>query len=253
MREGRHRIIHPGCLWVSALVMFSPLLLIVFLMVVSGWWMEVAIHLLIGPFIHARENLPPFLANWPAAILPLACLAVALWLGHRLTLWGIKASESKLQWRAGHTLAVASLVLLGSAAAIALSGVAHQAAWLGSSPLLERSRSGLVTQASSNAKLLMIALTGYQDDHGHYPDTLEEVVQSTGKEALWVQPLQGAPLEPFLFLAPRATKDQGSIPVLISPVLHSEKVVLIGYSDGGLKTMTFDQWQTLDLKTTRHE
>ena len=253
MREEGHRIIHPGCLRISVLVLLSPFLLLIFLLVVSSWWMEAGIHLLLGPFIHAKENLPPFLAKWQDALLPLLCLAVALWLGHRLTIWGLKASESKLQWRAGYTLAVAALVLLGSAAAISLSGVTHQAVWLGSSPLLERSRAGLLTVAASNAKLLILGLDQYRDEHGHYPDTLEEAMQPSQKETIWIQPHHGAPPEPFVFLAPRAMKDQGKFPVIISPVLHSDKVVLVGYSDGGVKSMTFDEWQTIGLKTILHE
>jgi hypothetical protein len=126
------------------------------------WPWEFGLHLIAGPFFHAWKNLPPFFSQWRSALLPLACLAITIMFAHRFILWWIKTKNICMSWRWGHTAAAASLLLLGSAAAIAMSGITHQAAWLSSSPWLEDNRKTRLTAAVNNARQIMLALFEYR-------------------------------------------------------------------------------------------
>ena len=68
------------------------------------------------------------------------------------------------------------MLLLGSAAAIALSGVVHQMFWLAGGKVIESNRRGDLTEAMSNGRQLMLALFEYQDKNDRYPESFEEVV-----------------------------------------------------------------------------
>ena len=225
-------------------------LLLFLLLVLSSvfiWPLEFGFHLIVGPFFHAWKTLPPFFSQWRSALLPLACLAVAIVLAHRFIRWWIHSKGIQMTWRWKHTAAAASLLLLGSAAAIAMSGITHQAAWLASSPWVEnKGRKTQQTVAINNARQILFALLEYQVAHDRYPDTLEEAVTMVnGLPLLWVETGPHNLREPFIFLKPGHPYTGLVEPVIVSPVIRPYDKVVVGYSDNSARTMTLEAWQKL--------
>jgi hypothetical protein len=212
---------------------------------------EIAFHLIAGPFIHAWKNLPPFLIQWRSALLPLACLALAVVLAHRFIRWWITSKDTGTPWRWGHTAAAALLILLGSAAAIAMSGITHQAAWLVSSPWLEDSSFGKYTSkialATTNARQIMLALLEYETEHGRYPDTLDEAImdKDEARQLIWGNTGPGRLREPFIFLKPGRPSSIEIEPVIISPYIHGIDKIVVGYSDASVRQFPLKFWQKL--------
>jgi hypothetical protein len=228
---------------------FMITLVVIFLMGFLGvtFPIEIAFHLIAGPFIHAWKNLPPFVVQWRSSLLPLACLAIAVVLAHRFIRWWITSKDIRMSWRWGHTAAAALLLLLGSAAAIAMSGITHQAAWLFSSPWLESNRKMRVIGAMHDARQIMLVLSEYEAEHGRYPNTLDEAVKALDvtPQLLWVQAGSGRPREPFIFLKPGLVPTKMAEPVLVSPVIQPDDKVAVGYSDTSVRMMTHQAWQKL--------
>lgn len=77
----------------AKIVRFTLVLFFLMGFVVSAWPLEIFLHLIAGSFIHTWKNLPPFFSQWRAALLPLACLVVAVLLAHRFIRWWIKAKD----------------------------------------------------------------------------------------------------------------------------------------------------------------
>lgn len=213
----------------------------------NTWPIEIAFHLIAGPIIHGWRHLPPFVAQWRSSLLPLACLVVAIALVHRFICWWIVKKEIRKTWRWEHTAAAGSLVLLGSAAAIAMSGITHQAAWLFSSPWLEDNRRTSQTVAINNARQVLLALFEYETAHGRYPDTLDEAVKASelSQQMLWVETGPGRLREPFIFLRPGRPTSNVIEPVLVSPVIRPDDKVAVGYSDCSVRSMPLKAWQKL--------
>jgi hypothetical protein len=245
----------------KAVRIFMITLVLIFLMGFIGvtFPIEIAFHLIAGPFIHAWKNLPPFVLQWRSSLLPLACLAVAILLAHRFICWWITSKDIRMSWRWGHTAAAVLLLLLGSAAAIAMSGITHQAAWLFSSPWLEdssnktRSKSRLAA-TMHDARQIMLVLNEYKAEHGRYPDTLDEAVKAldVSPKMLWVEAGLGRPRELFILLKPGLVPTKMVEPVLISPPIQPDNKVAVGYSDTSVRIMPLKAWQKLakEIQTT---
>jgi hypothetical protein len=212
---------------------------------------EIAFHLIAGPFMHAWENLPPFLLQWRSALLPLGCLVVAIVLAHRFIRWWITSKDVRVSWHWGHTASAALLLLLGSAAAIAMSGITHQAAWLFSGPWVEDSSRSKYTSkialATRNARQIMLALEAYRTEHGRYPDTLDEAIidKDAARQLLWVNAGPGRLLEPFIFLKPGRPSSKAIEPVLISPYIQGIDKIVVGFSDTSVRLVTLKTWQKM--------
>jgi hypothetical protein len=232
----------------ARIVLYGLLLLL--LLVLSSvfiWPLEFVFHLIAGPFFHSWKNLPPFFSQWRSALLPLACLVIAIALAHRFIRWWIHVKGIQMPWRWKHTAAAPSLLLLGSAAAIAMSGIMHQAAWLASSPWVEYHRSTHHTVAINNARQIMLAVYEYETEHGKYPDRLEDAAEFHEQlpRMLWVETSSHNIREPFIFLKAGQTSSALVEPVLISPLIQPYDKVVVGYSDGSVRTMTLESWQQL--------
>jgi hypothetical protein len=216
-----------------------------------SWPFEIVVHLLAGPFFHAAKNLPPFVVQWRSSLLPLACLAIAVVFAHRFIRWWITARDIPISWRWRHTVAAAALLLLGSAAAIAMSGITHQAAWLFSSPWLESNRRVHQTVAVNNARQILLVLFEYETEHGRYPATLDEAVKEfdVSPHVLWVETGPASLREPFIFLKAGQPSSDKIEPVLVSPLIQPDDKVAVGFNDGSVRSMTLKAWQKLAKET----
>jgi hypothetical protein len=225
-------------------------LLLFLLLVLSSvfiWPLEFVFHLIAGPFFHAWKTLPPFFSQWRSALLPLACLALAIVLGHRFIRWWIHTKGIQMTWHWKHTAAAASLLLLGSAAAIAMSGITHQAAWLVSSPWVESNRNKRLTATIGNARQIMLVLWEYENTHKKYPDTLEEALKALDvpTSMLWVETGPDELREPFIFLKPGQSSAGLIAPVIVSPVIRPYDKVVVGFSDNSARMLHLKAWQKM--------
>jgi hypothetical protein len=218
--------------------------------------LELPLRLLLGWAWHLAQAFPSLLPHWHKLLLPLGCFALATWLAHRFIRWWISAKGNGIDWRARHTIPATLLVLLGAAAAIALSGVVHQAVWLLDAPWwTNRGRAMERTQAMSNIRQLQIAITKFENDHNRYPDSLAELDLIKDLRILQQSPAPGEPPEPIIYLKPReapvhSDKDDG-IAILISPLLGSDRErFVVGFTSGAARSMLRQQLPEI-LETRR--
>lgn len=192
--------------------------------------------LLFGWAQHIGKNLPPLLEKSPALILPLLCLAIATVTAHRFMAWlasGGSGGESR--WKLPHSLVVIGLLLLGSAAAIAMSGITHQLAWLSKEPLREtRGMDRQLHEASRAVDRLLFALGAFRAEHDRFPDTMAELMASDPdlKGMDRVAPVAGHTSEPIIYLKPSwDSLSRDNQPVFVSPYLPKSRLVVVGYSN----------------------
>jgi len=217
--------------------------------------LELPLRLMLGWAWHLIQAAPALLPLWPKLLLPLGCLALATWLVHRFIRWWITTKGQSLDWRPRHTVSATLLVLLGAAAAIALSGVVHQAVWLADAPWwTNRGRPVERVEAMSKIQQLHIAIIDFQGEHGRYPESLSELELKNTFQLLYQSPARGEPTEPFLYLKPRdgmvEGDEDGSI-ILVSPLLGPDRDrVAVGFTSGATRSLLSEQLPEI-LETRR--
>lgn len=239
--------------WVFVVLLFSFLSSCTLLI-------ETPIHFLLGWLFHAGRVLPPQLADWRALLLPLGCLILAGWLLHRFVRWSIATKGGLRSWSPGQTISALALLLLGCAAAIAMSGIVHQAVWLFGAPqVVNRGRNIELTLAVNNARNLLFMLQDHHDTNGRYPDSLADLKfdNDIADRILRVAPGSGGLREPFILLHPgRSRIASADEPLIMSPVItsHGDKVA-VGYGDGSVRATHVRQiveiLRNLDAETPR--
>jgi hypothetical protein len=216
--------------------------------------LELPVRLLLGWIVHLGNAVPSLLPQWQKLLLPLGCLALAMWLVHRFIRWWISAKGSAIAWRTRHTISATLLVLLGSAAAIALSGVVHQAVWLLDAPWWRNGRSTERREATNKIQQLHLAILDFENEHDRYPDSLAEV--KANPKLLYQSPDRGEPPEPILYLKPReapvhSDTDEG-VAILVSPLLGSDREwIVVGFTSGAARSMLREQLPEI-LETRRN-
>ena len=230
---------------------FSSILRILLLMIIlfvvgmltsSFSWIEIPVHIVIGWAFHAWQNFPRLFPLWTSVLIPLACLIIAGYLFHRFIHWWIHAKALNSKWKPSQSATVIGLLLLASSAAIAMSGITHQFAWLMSEPWTEnRGRRAELTNAVSNTRQLMLALLEYQERQGRLPDSLLKLQteEQLPRSLFWVKPGKNDAPEPFVLLqAGKALPSNPEEPVIISPAIGSDRKIAVGFSDCSVRSMT---------------
>lgn len=204
-RSGRGCL--PKVLWTLAILVVAFLFLMA--AVRNAWILELPYHLIAGCVLHGNRAVSHFAADLPrlmmAAIFPLVATTIALWGAHRLILWWRLANENKTGWHFKHTALAGSLVLFGSAAAIALSGILHEAAWLPQGKVIQSNRRTTLTVAVSNARQLGLMLFEYETENGTYPSSLLDLEKLATdsvslRRMMFVDLDTPGPPEPFVLL-----------------------------------------------------
>ena len=204
-RSGRGCL--PKVLWTLAILVVAFLFLMA--AVRNAWILELPYHLIAGCVLHGNRAVSHFAADLPrlmmAAIFPLVATTIALWGAHRLILWWRLANENKTGWHFKHTALAGSLVLLGAAAAIALSGILHEAAWLPQGKVIQSNRRTTLTVAVSNARQLGLMLFEYETENGTYPSSLLDLEKLATdsvslRRMMFVDLDTPGPPEPFVLL-----------------------------------------------------
>lgn len=210
---------------------------------------EAPFHFSLGWMLHAKRTLPPLLVQWPSLLPPLACLVIAGFMAHRFVLWWLRTRGDAMRWKPAQTITALAILLLASAAAIAMSGIVHQSAWLANEPWHEnRGRNIAQTIAVSNARQLTLLLSDYHDSHGRYPDKLQQLDLDSSilNKLIWVEPAHGEPAEPFILLKPgQPGSNHANEPLVASPVIRSTGKVAVGYADTSVRSVMEHQFLKL--------
>lgn len=204
-------------------------------------------HLGIGWWWHAAGVIPPLLSQWSAALLPLACLALSVPLAHRFMVWLAESRQGA--WRWSQTLGVLALLLLGSAAAIAMSGITHQLAWLMSSQAVESTGAGgSFSKVSDGTRAWTEAVIEFESTKGRYPESLAEVAEAfpkmRGRQT--IEPAASRMPEPFLYFKPKSeeTVDWDTV-LIVSPARPTTGLVFVGNAWGSVSAHPAEKVQAL--------
>ena len=215
--------------------------------------LEAPLRLVFGWAVHAWVSMPPLLPRWKELLLPLAALGLALFLIDRFIRWTLAAKGSAAPWRGWHTVSATFLLLLGAAAAIAMSGIVHQVVWLGGEPWWGNGRSQ-VTVAMSHSRQIVLWIHEFEEKNGRYPESLAELDLPVGLRAI---PSREKGLqEPFVYLKPAGSPSAGEeLPVLVSPLLPDGGRVIVGYLSGTTTAIQADQLPALltQPRSTDHD
>ena len=203
---------------------------------------ELPFHLVCGWVIHANNTLPPLLAEWRSALLPLAALVVAGFMLHRFIRWATQATERNRPWRSSHTLAAMALLLLGYGAAITLIGIAHQSTWLLSERWIGNGRSGPLVeemQAFSQTQNLTHALEEFHARNGRYPGAMDEL--DVPMKSLLVKTGDGGGAGSFIYLKPKGQPGGPEEPIIVSPMVGSRQEFVVGFTSTEVRAMNWEK------------
>lgn len=200
---------------------------------------EILFHLIAGWTFHAWRNLPHLADSWSGLLVPLGCLFTASCLFHRFAVWWFHEKAPGVKWRLRQSVAALGVLLGISAAAIAMSGITHQSAWLAADSWLEtRGMARERGQAVTKAKQLMFGLLVFHEDHGRYPESLLQIEENTGKidRPYQTEPRLGTLPEPYYLLQPgRMEPATGDEPLLLSPFLPKTREYAVGFGDHSVR------------------
>ncbi|GAA5129895.1 hypothetical protein JIN84_03945 [Luteolibacter yonseiensis] len=209
---------------------------------------EIPFHITLGWLSHAHEVSPALSTGARSILLPACCLCLAGILLHRFVRNTLVAKETSIIWRAKDTIASLLLLLSGCAAAIALSGVAHQIAWLAGSPVIEdRSRKTNIVVAMNNARQLAYSIDEFGETKGRLPNSLRELENESEAEfrgtspIAWFRNRWDSVPEPFVLLHPGGAIPKKIEPLIVSPVIPNDGRIVVGYSDGNVTIVPQEQ------------
>ena len=180
------------------------------------------VHLLAGWFLFIWRVLPLVQLNPSLVISSLISLAVAMWFLHRAVVGLCSRSGAKPKWTIRHTLSLTTLILVLFGAAIAVTGVGHQMAWLKRGPLSYDFKND--RRVLMRARDLCAVLEGWANDHdGQYPLTLQQLVPMYMDEEVFFNycswsAFSDGEAEPLVYLGGfLTTSDPDNLPVIVSP------------------------------------
>ena len=206
------------------------------------------VHLLAGWFLFIWRVLPLVQLNPSLVISSLISLAVAMWFLHRAVVGLCSRSGAKPKWTIRHTLSLTTLILVLFGAAIAVTGVGHQMAWLKRGPLSY--------DFKNDKRVLMIArdlcavLEGWANDHdGQYPLTLQQLVPMYMDEEVFFNycswsAFSDGEAEPLVYLGGLLTASApGNLPLLVSPRPFASGRYLVARKNGSVRAVSPEVYQ----------
>jgi hypothetical protein len=228
-----------GCLYFIVMPFLGIFFLLFLGLIDSVFLLEIPFHMLSGWAFHALETLPPFLAKWRSAVLPVGCLIIAVWLTHSFICRWAKIKRPDLKWRIKYTLSIYSLLFLSSAAAIAMSGIVHQFFWLSKEDVIERRGVSDKAILMLTARNLNQAICGSYNMNQRYPHSLDEIVEYyLEPDHHWYSKRGVGVPEPFILIQPRSSdKLEHDEVTLVSPYFHSIDQYAVGFGDGSVRWM----------------
>ena len=206
------------------------------------------VHLVVGWFMFIWRELPLVQVNPSLAFSSLMSLAVAMWLLHRAVSGLCLRSGAKTKWAIRHTLAVTTLSLVLFGAAIAVTGVGHQMAWLKREPLSYDFKND--RRVLMRARDLCAVLEGWANDHdGQYPLTLQQLVPMYMDEEVFFNycswsAFSDGEAEPLVYLGGLLTASApGNLPLLVSPRPFASGRYLVARKNGSVRAVSPEVYQ----------
>jgi hypothetical protein len=231
------------------LTLIVAVVLVLLLTGAAGLWipgLQLIVHLLTGWFRHFVVNAPHLGWNPATVALGVFCALAATWLTHRF----IKSLRGG-PWAPRQTVLAVGLFLAATAAAVGMTGIVHELAWLARTPILQNNRATDRTYAIINGKQLHLVLLEANLE-GRHPTTLEELVEfdfidpeSFADLAAYQVP--GSKIEErFVLLQPG--RDAFSIPTEV-PVLAAfgfpENRCVVVFNDASARHLSTDELDRL--------
>jgi hypothetical protein len=234
--------------WILAILGIAALLFVFAAMTTLVFVFELPFRFFFGWILHLIAVVPGLSPPWGQLVGISACLAVVVILTHRFIGWWLAANERETAWRLPQTLAVISLLLLGSVAAIAISGIVHQLVWLADDEFIVNSGKDVKrTVIMNHTRMLMLAMEEFREAEGRPPDSLRELEEKLGPRCpeTSISPGAGRAKEPFLLVRPGAPPIREDVPVLISPPIRNQLRMIIGFESGFCRIIyerEFQEW-----------
>lgn len=225
---------HP---WWGRICLGIIVILVLLLFPKLAFLSELPFRCLFGWAVHLWVMVPVLLPQWRGLLLPMACTGISLWLGHGFIRWGMAANESGHRWSLSRTAALFGLLLLCSGAAIAMSGVVHQLAWLLKEPCLTNGIMIERTRAMSQVRRLLDGIAAFCAENGRYPDGLGELesFQPDLARDFWIEVGGASAPERVIYLRPppELAGEAGAAEstLLVSPALQPNGRVVLGRGD----------------------
>lgn len=159
------RLLIYGCL-------FAWLFFLLVLVSVVPPLFDLVLHLMTGWLRHLLVNVPHI--GWDLTTITLGLVSglVATFLTHRLIRY-FRGST----WTLRRTLTTVGLFLAATAAAVGMTGIVHELAWLARTPIFESSRATGRVMAMNNGKQLWLAMLEAEHETGAYPASMEQLVE----------------------------------------------------------------------------
>lgn len=229
-------------IWIVGVVLFLFLILLLLVFSRNLAFLEVPYRLLAGWFIHTVKAFPFLFVSCRPFLLPLGCMLLATWLIHRFAVWWHSTRNMEGRWPFKHTIRGVMLLLLGAAAAIALSGVVHQMVWLFQGQWTQTNHRTELTAAVSNMRQLNLLIFEFQEEKGRDPYSFEELGTTLDqtdsvKRWAWIEPQLGGLREPVILLHPgRATPLPANEPSIVSPRIVRDDRVVVAYGNFSVRS-----------------
>jgi hypothetical protein len=231
--------------WVAVVCGFI-LLLVLLALAQRPAFLELVGHFLLGWIAYAQALFPLQLPGHGAVMVPALCGIVVVVLAHRLALTWLAPGS---RWRFAHTLVLAGLLILASAAMLAVSGMARSAADLAQYPWIHnRGRSMAMSTAYDYTRRLLGEIEDFENKEGRFPESLEELEERRPrtKQWTWMTLRHGSPKERFHYLKPVAepfSADEQQ-PMIMSPRIWGNCVV-VGFAEGNWRKVWEDELEEM--------
>lgn len=204
-------------------------------------------HIGFGWLFHLRHNLGQIHWNIGTLLLSIGAAAGAIALLHRML---------RPHWSIRQTTTVSAIFLTTCAAAIAMTGIIHQLAWLARSPVFVRrgmpSHRMMALFHGKQIALRMLELSS----EDIYPSSIEELTHKypLNPDIFTFQPVPGSQIrERFILLTPGQDFTQLPAETPILAAFLTDRVVFIQADSAG-KTATIRDFQKiLELRHARDE
>lgn len=219
------------------------------LQIAGRWSFQATWALASGWITYPARIFPQITYNSEMIICGLGALCLALFFTHRFLSWlAEKVPALPSPWKFQSTTLLSFLLLSMFGTAIAMTGIIHQAAWLGSTPELTRSTAQSTTRSQMiDAQHLLDRLylrAQSTSDETRFPTSLivsgdEESVREDFANHLCVYGKGDS--EPWLYPGAGQEFGDASFPVLISPRPNREGRIIVAYSRFHVENHSFDQ------------
>ena len=208
------------------------------------WVLMFAYHLAVGWVRHLLAVVPSLEPDFATIGLSIIAITIATTLLHRFLRAVINPS-----WSLKRTVLSTGIFLSLTAAAITMTGIVHELAWLSRSPVItDRGRATTRTETINNGKQVYLAMLEMAQEDQH-PHSIEEIVSFIDYkgELFSFQPSEGSRVrEPFLLLRPGEdiTTLPPETPIIGAFGLDGGRCVIVR-ADGAVEAPYYKDLETL--------